>query len=63
MTRMVSTTTMIAAVEGLLGTSDLQVREASFVETLVHMRDEGRVTALSERQVEWLNDLWRKHFA
>lgn len=63
MPRMVSTTTMIAALEGLLGTRSVTAREASFIESLVRARDAGQVTALSEKQVEWLNDLYNLHFA
>lgn len=59
----VSTTTMIGRLEGMLGTSDLTARQAQFVESLVRIRDSGNVTALTEKQVEWLNDLFNRHFA
>ena len=62
MTRMTSTTTMIGHLEGLLGTKDVSEREASFIQTMVRRRDAGEVTALSDKQVEWLNDLHSKHF-
>ncbi len=34
-----------------------------FVEKLVRIRDAGAVTRLSEKQLGWLTDLHRKHFA
>jgi hypothetical protein len=58
-----STTTMIKRLEGLLGTKDLSDREAEFVEGLISTMDAGQVTQLSEKQVSWLSDLHRKHFA
>lgn len=60
---MVDTGTMVTRLEGLLGTKDLSDREAEFVENMVRIKDSGQVTRLTERQVEWLNDLHRKHFA
>lgn len=58
-----STAVMITQLEGLLGTKDLTDSEAEFVEKLVRIRDAGQVTQLSERQVEYLSDLNRRHFA
>lgn len=63
MAETLSTTTMIRRLEGLLGTKDLSDREAEFVEKLVATSDAGQATQLSEKQVAWLSDLHRKHFA
>lgn len=63
MARTVSTATMVEQLEGLLHTRDLTIREADFVATLVRARDEGRVSQLSDKQVAWMTDLHRRHFA
>ena len=63
MPALASTAVMIAKLEGLLGTSDLTVREHDFVEKLVRLTKAGAVTSLSEKQVEWLVDLHKRHFA
>lgn len=63
MPTVVSTQTMIEKLSGLLHTRDLTLREADFVSKLVEIRDEGRLGDLSDKQVNWLTDLHRKHFA
>ena len=63
MSRTVSTTTMIRRLEGMLGTKDLSDWEQGFVETLVEKLDAGKVTSLTERQVETLERLHGRHFA
>jgi hypothetical protein len=63
MAEIISTGIMIKKLEGLLGTKDLSDREQEFVESMVRLRDSGEVTRLSDRQVSWLSDLHRKHFA
>ncbi len=60
---MISTTTMIRRLEGMLGTKDLSDWEQGFVETLVAKLEAGRVTQLTERQVETLERLHGRHFA
>lgn len=59
----VSTRTMVDQLEALLHTRDLTIREADFVAAVVGARDDGRLQKLTERQVGWLADLHRKHFA
>jgi NADPH-dependent curcumin reductase CurA len=54
---------MIKRLEGLLGTNDLSDREHEFVEKLSDTLHAGHVTLLSEKQLGWLQDLHRKHFA
>lgn len=63
MSRMVSTQTKVTQLEGLLGRRDLNAREVSFVMHLVLLRGRGRLGDLSEKQLEWLEDLWGRHFA
>lgn len=63
MSRMVSTGTMIGHLSGLLGTGDLSEWEAQFVESLEARKNAGQVTSLSEKQIETLERLYKKHFA
>ena len=56
---MKSVAQMIAQLEGLLGTKDLTEWEAGFVETLV----ERNGSALSDKQTEIMERIYRKHFA
>lgn len=63
MPQMVSTTTMIRRLSGLLDTRDLSEWEQQFVESLVAKLDAGKVTSLTERQVETLERLHGRHFA
>lgn len=62
MTQMTSTTTMIRRLSGLLNTRDLTEWEQQFVRSLVEKLDAGRVTSLTERQVETLERLHGRHF-
>jgi hypothetical protein len=59
----VSTTTMIERLVGLLGTNDLTDWEQGFVRQLDTIRSAGRVTSLSDKQVDRLDELHSKHFA
>jgi len=60
---LVSTTTMIKRLSGLLGTNDINAWEANFVESLSRHLDAGQVTRLTDAQVETLDSLHSKHFA
>lgn len=60
---MTSTTTMIRRLAGLLDTHDLSEWEQQFVRSLMKKLDAGKVTSLSERQVETLERLHGRHFA
>jgi hypothetical protein len=60
--QIVSTATMIRRLVGMLGTRDLSDWEQGFVESLAEKLDAGHVTQLTERQVETLDRLHRKHF-
>jgi hypothetical protein len=59
----ISTNTMIARLEGCLGTGDLTDWEEQFVQSLVDRKEAGQVLKLTERQVETLDRLHAKHFA
>ncbi|MGF6697652.1 hypothetical protein OKW38_002264 [Paraburkholderia sp. MM5496-R1] len=61
--RHVSTTEMIQRLSGLLGTNDLTEWEQGFVRQLDAIRSAGRVTSLTDKQVERLDELHAKHFA
>ena len=63
MAQMTSTTTMIRRLSGLLDTRDLSEWEQQFVRSLVEKLDAGRVTSLTERQVETLERLHGRHSA
>lgn len=63
MPAVVSTKVMIDKLEGLLHTRDLTLREADFVASMVREREAGRVGELSDKRVEWLVDLHKRHFA
>lgn len=63
MSAIVSTQTMIEQLSGLLHTRDLSLREADFVASLVREREAGRLSELSDKQVTWMADLYRRHFA
>jgi hypothetical protein len=57
-----STTVMIERLGGMLGTDDLKQHEADFVLRLQAIVKAGRVTMLTEKQLDWLTDLHRRHF-
>ena len=62
MPQLISTTTMILRLSGMLDTRDLSEWEQQFVRSLVEKLDAGRVTSLTERQVETLERLHGRHF-
>lgn len=62
MPQLVSTATMIRRLSGMLDTRDLSEWEQQFVRSLVEKLDAGRVTSLTERQVETLERLHGRHF-
>lgn len=59
---MTSTAAMVTKLEGCQGTGDLTEWEEGFVEKMVRLRDDGRLTSISEKQVETLEQLHNKHF-
>ncbi len=60
---MLSTSKMIQQFEGLIGTEDLSVWEAEFVQKLADINRSGEVTKLTGNQVDKLDELYRRHFA
>lgn len=60
---MVSTTTMITRLAGMLGTGELTEWEERFVVSVSARMRAGEVTKLSDVQVEKLDELHGRHFA
>lgn len=67
MSRLVSTQTKIKQLESLLGTEDLNEWEQGFVEGLAERarssENLGTALMLSDKQLDSLDRLYRKHFA
>lgn len=65
MTRFVETRTKITQLASLVGTSDLNAAETGFVKKLADMQRAagGGLMDLTEKQTDWLEDLWARHFA
>ncbi|WP_349609073.1 hypothetical protein [Cupriavidus sp. DF5525] len=61
--KLVSTTTMIKRLSGLLGTRDLSGWEQDFVRKLAEQAQAGQVTQLTGAQVDKLDELHGRHFA
>jgi hypothetical protein len=63
MSRHYSTSQMIERLSGLLGTNDLTDWEQGFVKTLQRLTSDGRVTMLTDKKIEALDQLHARHFA
>ena len=65
MTRLVSIGTKVDQLDGLRGTRDINAWEQDFVTSVVaRYQEAGNDTrGLSEKQVEIIDRIWRKHFA
>jgi hypothetical protein len=60
---MASLNTMVKRVSGLADTRDVSQRENDFIKNIVRQTSDGdNTTSLTEKQVEWLEDLHDKHF-
>jgi hypothetical protein len=60
----VSIGTMIRQIEGLHDTGDVTEWENGFIESVVTKTGSGADTrALTEKQIETVERIWRKHFA
>lgn len=60
---MKSCNTMVRQLHALLGTNDLNAWEESFIESVWSRSEEGaNTTRLTERQIETVPELYRKHF-
>lgn len=63
-TEMVSLGVMIKQLGGLTGTDDLNDWENEFVGGVVERTHDGKITGtLSNRQVETIERIWKRHFA
>lgn len=61
---MTTINTMVKRIAGLAGTSDVSEWEDSFIESIVEKTRDGEDTsALTERQIEVIERLFKKHFA
>ena len=61
---MTTINTMVKRIAGLAGTSDVSEWEDSFIESvLTKTRDGEDTSALTERQIEVIERLFKKHFA
>lgn len=61
---MTSINTMVKRVQGLLDTHDLNDFEQNFVQSIVMKTRDGKDTSsLTEKQIEVLERLFKKHFA
>ena len=62
--RVVSTNVMIKSLDGMLGTDDLSEWESGFVSSISDSTLAGADTSrLTEKQLDRLTELYRKHFA
>ena len=50
---------------GLIGTKDIDARTTEFLQNMVNrvLCAGGSTKVLSERQVEWIEDIHKRHFA
>lgn len=64
MTRLVSISTKVEQIDSLRGTSDLNAWEESFVTSIVERYEvAGKDTqGFTEKQVDSIDRIWRKHF-
>lgn len=63
MTRQVSVLVMAAQICGLLGTKDLSDWETTFCTSIKAALETEQTTELSDKQVEKIEQIWKKHFA
>jgi hypothetical protein len=62
--RTVSIGNMIKSITGMLGTDDLTEWETGFIERIAEMTNDGQHTSLlSDKQVETVENIYKKHFA
>lgn len=61
---MASINTMVQRVSGLVDTNDLTDWESDFVTSVVEQTNDGKnTTSLTEKQIDVLERIFRKHFA
>jgi hypothetical protein len=60
----VSVRTMLLQVAGLVDTKDVGDWENGFLKSVLKISEDGaRSSRLTEKQIERLEEVWRKHFA
>ncbi|HEX9392166.1 MAG TPA: hypothetical protein VF928_12710 [Usitatibacteraceae bacterium] len=59
---MVSTIEMVDKLKGCLGKGDLNIHEQRFVQSMLFLKARDNLANISERQINWLNDLYKRHF-
>jgi hypothetical protein len=60
----VSVRTMLLQVAGLVDTTDVNDWENGFLKSVLRISEDGaRSSRLTEKQIERLEEVWRKHFA
>ena len=61
---MTSLGVMIKRLGGMVDTVDLKPRENQFLKDIGLLTDDGRNTSeLTDKQIKWIEDLHRRHFA
>lgn len=54
---------MVKQIAGLSGTKDVDERTSRFIEDMVERTGNGaRTSHLTEKQVEWIEDIFKRHF-
>lgn len=60
---MLSIGAQIKKIAGLVGTDDVDERTADFIVSVCDKTQEGRnTTGLTEKQIDWVGDIHKKHF-
>jgi hypothetical protein len=60
----VSVRTMLLQIAGLVDTKDVSDWENGFLKSVLRISEDGaRSSRLTEKQIERLEEVWRKHFA
>ena len=60
---MTTLNTMVKQCAGLVGTGELKSHEDRFIENINEQTAQGdNTTSLTERQINWLEDIYARHF-
>jgi uncharacterized protein YecT (DUF1311 family) len=55
--------TKLRTISGLTDTKDVDERTNQFIKDVVERTDNGkRTSALTEKQLKWIDDIYEKHF-
>ena len=59
---MTSVGSMIKQIAGLVDTKDVDSRTSQFIDSIIEQTQNGaRTSALSEAQLKWIEDLFKRH--